>query len=72
MKHPRKDKQLARDVEILGTKNGRNESIEEDKPERIRLEFSRRFAKRKTGNITSVIAFVYRLLLFKPFTDYCY
>ena len=39
---------------------------------RIRLEFSRRFVKRKTGNITSVIAFVYRLLLFKPFTDYCY
>ena len=39
---------------------------------RIRPEFTRRFVKRKTGNITSVIAFVYRLLLFKPFTDYCY
>ena len=35
MKHPRKDKQLARDAEILGTKNGRNESIEEDKPEAL-------------------------------------
>ena len=68
MKHPRKDKQL-------GTKNGRKESIEEDKPEaigKIRLEFTRQFVKRKTGNMTSVIAFVYRLLLFKPFTNYCY
>ena len=39
MKHPRKDKQLARDVEILGTKNGRNESIEKDKAEAIWGEF---------------------------------
>ena len=55
MKHPRKDKQL-------GTKNGRKESIEKDKPEaigKIRLEFTRQFVKRKTGNMTSMIAFVY-------------
>ena len=39
MKHPRKHKQLARDVEILGTKNGRNESIEEDKSEALWGEF---------------------------------
>ena len=70
MKHPTKRKQLAKSGEVLGTKNGRNKSIEGHK--KIRVELRDSSWKRMTGNVTSVIAFAYWLLLLKLFSDYCY
>ena len=47
MRHPTKRKQLAKSGEVLGTKNGRNKSIEGHK--KIRVEFTRQFVKKNDG-----------------------
>ena len=57
-------------MEVLGTKNGRNESIEGHKENSRGVYATVR--KKKDGNITSVIAFMYWLLPLKLFSDYCY